>query len=208
MSAPMHHPDITGVILAGGQGRRMGGFDKGWLEFDGQPLVAHVVARLSPQVASIVISANQNLERYAGLNCPVVPDVVSGYAGPLAGLHAAMQRITTGLAVTAPCDSPLLPMDLVDRLHRGLVAANADVAVARTGGRRQPVFSLVRRATLPQLSAFLERGERKVELWHATLQVTVVDFDDESDAFSNINTPDDLDRLESRGHPNPHLSDA
>ena len=187
---PSRHLDVTGVVLAGGQGRRMGGVDKGWLELDGAPLVARVLARLEPQVASIVISANQNTERYATFAWPVVSDVVADYAGPLAGLHAALQLVTTEYAVTAPCDSPFLPLDLVDRLYRALASGSNDVAVARSLGRRQPVFCLVRRSTVAGLTAFLESGGRKVEKWYEHL--AVVDFEDATEAFSNINTRDDL----------------
>ena len=126
---------ITGVILAGGQGRRMGGADKGLQELGGRPMAAHVLERLAPQVGAVLISANRNLERYAELGCPVLPDTLDGYAGPLAGLQAALAQATTPLLVTAPCDSPFLPADLVARLHDGLVAQQAELAVACADGR-------------------------------------------------------------------------
>lgn len=173
----------------------MGGVDKGWLELDGEPLIARVLSRLAPQVASIVISANQNTERYARFAWPVVSDVVADYAGPLAGLHAGLQLVTTEYAVTAPCDSPFLPLDLVDRMHAAIEGNARDVAVARSLGRRQPVFCLVRRNTIPGLTAFLESGGRKVEKWFEHLAVVEVDFEDAPDAFSNINTRDDLDSM-------------
>src|SRR5437660_7712009 len=114
---------ITGIVLAGGQGRRMGGVDKGLVELDGRPLAAHVIARLAPQVSALVINANQNLERYAAFGHPVVPDAVGGFAGPLAGLHAGMTAATRSCVVTVPCDSPFLPLDLVARLAHALEAS-------------------------------------------------------------------------------------
>ena len=183
---------ITGVILAGGQGRRMGGADKGLQELGGRPMAAHVLERLAPQVGAVLISANRNLERYAELGCPVLPDTLHGYAGPLAGLQAALAQATTPLLVTAPCDSPFLPADLVARLHDGLVAQQAELAVACADGRAHRAFCLLRRELLPGLDAFLAAGERRVGLWHASLKVAEVDFSDEAAAFGNINTTDEL----------------
>lgn len=185
---------ITGVILAGGQGRRMGGVDKGLQDLDGRPLVRWVLERLAPQVDTVLISANQNLERYAEFGCPVVFDRIPGFAGPLAGLHAALAAADTPLIVTVPCDSPFLPADLVRRLRLALDAENAELAVPRAGGRAHRAFSLVRRDAAPKLDAFLEAGERKVGLWQASLKIAEVDFDDEAEAFGNINTADELAR--------------
>jgi molybdopterin-guanine dinucleotide biosynthesis protein A len=184
--------DITGVILAGGQGHRMGGADKGLQELQGRPLVQWVLERLAPQVGSVLISANRNLASYAGFGCTVLPDRIPDFAGPLAGLHAALAQAATPLIATAPCDSPLLPADLVPRLHAALLADQAELAVARAGGRVHRAFCLARRELLPGLDAFLAAGERKVGLWHASLNIVEVDFDDEVDAFSNINTPEQL----------------
>lgn len=183
---------VTGVILAGGQGRRMGGIDKGLQELQGRPMAQWVLERLAPQVGSVLINANQNLERYAEFGCEVLPDRIGGFAGPLAGLHAALTHATTPLLVTASCDSPFLPVDLVARLHAALTAGNAQLAVARTGDRVHRAFCLVRRELLPQLEAFLAAGERKVGLWHASLKVVEVAFDDQAAAFSNINSAEDL----------------
>ncbi len=183
---------ITGVILAGGQGRRMGGTDKGLQELGGRPMAAHVLERLAPQVDAVLISANRNLERYAELGCPVLPDTLVGYAGPLAGLQAALAQATTPLLVTAPCDSPFLPADLVARLHEGLVSRQAELAVACADGRAHRAFCLLRRDLLASLDAFLANGERRVGLWHASLKVAEVDFSDEAGSFGNINTTDEL----------------
>ena len=193
---------ITGVILAGGAGRRMGGIDKGLQELDGQPLVQRVLVRLAPQVDSVLISANRNLERYAGFGCPVLGDTIPGYAGPLAGLQAALSRAATPLLVSAPCDSPFLPTDLVARLRAALEANHADLAVARAGDRVHRAFCLLRRELLPGLDQFLAGGERKVGLWHASLHLVEVSFDDEADAFDNINTLNDL-QVRPDGHVRP-----
>jgi molybdopterin-guanine dinucleotide biosynthesis protein A len=183
---------ITGIVLAGGRGRRMGGVDKGLVELDGKPRVAHALARLPPQVGAILINANQNVERYAAFGPPVVQDTVGGFAGPLAGLHAGMTAATTTHVVTVPCDSPFLPHDLVSRLAAALAQDDAQLAVARTFDQPHPVFALVRRDVLPHLAAFLAAGGRKIDAWYATLATVEVAFDDEADAFRNINTPAEL----------------
>lgn len=183
---------VTGLVLAGGLGRRMGGVDKGLVELDGKPMVAHVLARLAPQVDSVLINANQNIDRYATFGPPVVPDRIEGFAGPLAGLHAGLSAASTPLLVTVPCDSPFLPLDLVERLRTALDAARAQLAVARTGDQAQPVFSMVRREVLEDLAQFLAGGGRKIDAWYARLKVIEVAFDDEAEAFANINTREEL----------------
>lgn len=193
----MSREKITGVILAGGLGRRMGGVDKGLQLLNGRPLVSHVIERLAPQVDELLINANQNGERYAAFGHPVVADRIPDFAGPLAGLHAAMSGATHPLVATAPCDSPFLPADLIFRLFSALTATGADLAVARTGEQTHPVFCLCRRELLPGLADFLARGERKMGLWHASLKVVEVAFDDEADAFENINTRAELGRFEA-----------
>jgi len=185
--------DITGVVFAGGQGRRMGGVDKGLVALAGRPLVAQVIERLAPQVGALVINANQNRDRYASFGYPVVADVVPDFAGPLAGLHAALAFAATSYVVTSPCDSPFLPLDLVARLAAAFEAQSLDLAVARTFAQPHPVFSLVRTGVRPHLEAFLQRGGRKIDAWYATLHVVEVPFDDEADAFRNINTMAELE---------------
>ncbi len=181
---------VTGIVLAGGQGRRMGGVDKGLQPLRGRPMAAWVVERLAPQVDEILVNANQNAEAYARFGYRVVPDSLGGFAGPLAGLHAGLQAALHPLAVTVPCDSPYLPLDLVERLHASL--GGNDLAVARTGAQPHPVFALVRRAVLPHLEKFLAGGGRKIDAWYATLAVAEVSFDDQPDAFRNINTLEEL----------------
>ena len=183
---------ITGVILAGGQGRRMGGVDKGLRVLRGKPMIEWVLERFMSQVDEVLINANQNLDVYARFGHPVITDEISGYAGPLAGLQCALSAARHPLVATVPCDSPFLPDDLVTRLNTALQARQAQIAVARTGDQPHPVFCLCRRDVLPHLTRFLADGGRKIDAWYATLRVTEVEFDDEADAFSNINTPEEL----------------
>lgn len=184
--------DVTGIVLAGGMGRRMGGVDKGLVLLDGRPMVEHVLARLSAQVGTVIINANQNIERYAAFGCAVCPDAIGGFAGPLAGLHAGLTQAATSHVVTVPCDSPFLPLDLVARLAAGMAGAAAQIAVAKTFAQPHPVFALVSRDVLAHLTAFLTAGGRKIDAWYATLAVVEVAFDDEADAFRNINTAEEL----------------
>jgi len=184
----MHN--VTGIVLAGGLGRRMGGVDKGLQPFRGKPMVQWAIERLAPQVGELVINANQNPAEYARFGHRVVADELRGFAGPLAGLHAGMKAASHDLVVTAPCDSPFLPPDLVRRLQGALGAH--ELAVAKTGVQPHPVFSLVRRTVLPHLEAFLAGGGRKIDAWYATLSVVEVAFDDEEEAFRNINTLEEL----------------
>jgi molybdopterin-guanine dinucleotide biosynthesis protein A len=189
---------ITGLVLAGGQGRRMGGVDKGLVPLLGRPMVAHVLERLTPQVDEILINANQHVDEYEAFGFPVLPDAIAGFAGPLAGLQVGLARAEHPLIATVPCDSPFLALDLVARLVRALDDKRADVAVARTFDQPHPVFSLVRRAVLPHLTRYLEGGGHKIDAWYATLNVVEVAFDDEADAFRNINTADELRQADRR----------
>lgn len=191
----MHRDELTGVILAGGEGRRMGGADKGLQLLDGRPLVQWVLDRLRPQVGRVVISANRNLDRYREFGCPVLSDRLSGFAGPLAGLQAAMTEAGTPFLLAAPCDSPGMPGDLGARLFQALETARADLAVPRAEGRVHRAFCLVRRELLPRLDAFLADGGRKLGLWHESLNTVEVDFDDRAGAFANINSLADLEQL-------------
>jgi len=191
---------ISGLILAGGRGSRMGHVDKGLQPFGGGSMVAQVLARLAPQVASVAINANQNLDTYAGFGVPVWPDDLAGFAGPLAGLETGMRRCQTPYLLTAPCDSPFLPPDLAARLLAALQEQDADLAFAATqepGMRVQPhpVFCLVKAELLPILSAYLAEGGRRMDGWYKDLKAVEVLFDD-GDAFRNINTLDELRSLD------------
>lgn len=190
--------DITGVILAGGQGSRMGGLDKGLVPLAGRPMVAHVLAALRLQVGEVLVNANRNEETYRALGCVVVSDALVGYQGPLAGMASGLAAADTPLVQFAPCDSPFLPADLVERLHAALAAGGADLAVPRAEGRLQPVFALVRRQRLASLQAFLARGERKIDRWFADERGVEVDFSDQPEAFSNVNTPEEAEAAARR----------
>jgi molybdopterin-guanine dinucleotide biosynthesis protein A len=189
---------ITGVILAGGQGRRMGSVDKGLRELRGKAMAEWVIERFAPQVNEVLINANQNLDVYARFGYRVIPDEIGGFAGPLAGLQRGLSEASHPLVATAPCDTPFLPADLVLRLHAALHADNAQLAVARTGDQPHPVFCVCRRDVLPHLTAFLQTGGRKIDAWYATLDVVEVAFDDQPEAFSNINTPAELSAFENQ----------
>ncbi len=201
MPATIGREDVTGIVLAGGLGRRMSadgsGLDKGLQPFRGRPMIAHALERFAPQVGAVIINANRNLERYRAFGCPLASDAVEGFAGPLAGLHAGMSQARTPWVATVPCDSPFLPLDLVARLAAaidasGTLGARAQLAVARTGNRSHPVFALVERSLLENLERFLSEGRRKIDAWYAPLRVVEVDFDDEANAFRNLNTMQEL----------------
>lgn len=174
----------------------MGSVDKGLKPLRGKPMVQWVLERFTPQVDAVLINANQNLDTYAQFGHPVVPDDIGGFAGPLAGLHSGLSTATHELIATVPCDSPFLPLDLIERLYAALNEKQADLAVARTGDQPHPVFCLCRKSVLPGLTAFLERGGRKIDAWYAALKVVEVRFDDEAEAFSNINTVEELRTFE------------
>ncbi|TFV87738.1 molybdenum cofactor guanylyltransferase MobA [Oxalobacteraceae bacterium OM1] len=190
---------VTGLILAGGRGSRMGDVDKGLQAFRGAPMVLHVIMRLQPQVGALMINANRNLGPYEGFGLPVWPDQLGGFEGPLAGLQTGLSHCDTDYLVTAPCDSPFLPTDLVERLGGALLAKNADLAVAvseEEGERRaQPVFCLMKANVLANLTLFLQEGGRKIDKWYRALDFVEVEFQDPA-AFRNINTLDELRRYE------------
>ncbi|WP_293775910.1 molybdenum cofactor guanylyltransferase MobA [uncultured Oxalicibacterium sp.] len=198
----MDHANITGLILAGGQGTRMGAVDKGLQALNGQPLVAHVLQRLAPQVGPIMLNANRNLDDYRQFGVPVITDLQDDFAGPLAGLQAGLHACKTEFLVTAPCDSPFLPDDLVQHLSTALLEREADIAVAMTGEgdnlQQHPVFCLLRSSLRDHLDEYLREGNRKFSLWFKSLLVVDVYFDDEQ-AFLNINTVDELRQHDRQG---------
>jgi molybdopterin-guanine dinucleotide biosynthesis protein A len=191
--------EVTGVVLAGGQGSRMGGVDKGLQPFRGKPMAAHAIERLVPQVDELLINANRNPEAYGAFGHRVIADEIEGFAGPLAGFERGLAHAAGQLVVTVPCDSPFLPHDLVARLRTALEERGAQVAVAKTGGQAHPVFCLMRRDVHASLKQFLSSGQRKIDRWYSQLEVVEVAFDDEADAFLNINTREELKDLEPRG---------
>ena len=189
-------PAVTAVILAGGRGRRMGGEDKGLIELNGKPLVQHVIAAIAPQVDAILINANRNQDRYQQLGYPVFADSLLNYQGPLAGFIAAMQIIETEDMLTLPCDGPLVPADLVDRLHKARQAADADIAVAHDGERLQPVYALISKRLAESLQRYLDQGGRKIDLWYEQHRVAHADFSDIPRTFININTLQERDSIQ------------
>jgi molybdopterin-guanine dinucleotide biosynthesis protein A len=190
---------ITGLILAGGRGSRMGGVDKGLQNHLGMPLAMHALMRLTPQVGEIMINANRNLAAYESMGAPVWPDALPDYPGPLAGFLSGLERCETPYLVTVPCDSPMFPEDLVARLAEAFADGETEIAVAATREgdalRAQPVFCLMRATVLESLVRFTHEGQRKIDRWTALHRTRLVPFDDAA-AFANANTPDELRRLQ------------
>jgi molybdenum cofactor guanylyltransferase len=189
--------DVTGLILAGGRGSRMGGVDKGLQLHRGRPLAVHALERLRPQVGKVMVNANRNLETYRSMGVPVWPDEVPDYPGPLAGMLAGLTHCDTSLMATVPCDTPNFPLDLVVRLARGLEGADADIAVAYTRAGEelfpQPVFCLMKTSLKDALAAFIAAGERKTGFFARGQRNTRVVFDDDTEFF-NINTLTELEQ--------------
>lgn len=203
----IHISDITGLILAGGRGSRMGGVDKGLQNFNGMPLALHTLLRLSPQVGEVMVNANRNLSAYESFGAPVWPDGLADYAGPLAGFLTGLERCETPWLVTVPCDTPLFPQDLVQRLADAAAREDADIAMVSAPedgpqGRQlrpQPVFCLLRVTLMESLVAFTHGGGRKIDAWTALHKTVLVPFDapgDDARAFFNANTLAELHQLE------------
>jgi molybdopterin-guanine dinucleotide biosynthesis protein A len=198
----LQRSEITGLVLAGGRGSRMGGVDKGLQKHRGVPLALHALLRLAPQVGEMMINANRNLSAYESMGVPVWPDANTDYPGPLAGLLAGLERCETPYLASVPCDTPRFPEDLVARLGAALVEHDAEIAMAATheGGelRTQPVFCLLRATLMESLVAYLHAGERQIDRWTARHRCVPVLFDD-AEAFFNANTLDELRRLDGDG---------
>jgi molybdenum cofactor guanylyltransferase len=200
---------VTGLVLAGGRGSRMGGADKGLLLHHGQPLALHALQRLTSQLSVKAISANRNLAAYAALGAPVWPDDIGGFAGPflgpLAGWLVGLQRCTTPYLLTVPCDTPNFPDDLVDRLSQGLDSNAADIAIACTQERGavalQPMFCLMKTSLANSLQSYLQSGRRQAQAWAVAAGAVQVMFDDAA-AFFNANTQSDLASLQAT---RPHI---
>ncbi|HSH48896.1 MAG TPA: molybdenum cofactor guanylyltransferase MobA [Halomonas sp.] len=192
--------ELTGLVLAGGRGHRLGGRDKGLVTLHDAPLVSYAMAPLTDHVAEVLISANRNLDDYRALGVRVVRDADSGYPGPLAGLLAGLEAAATPWLVVVPCDAPLLPPSLVPRLVRGIV--DADIAVAHDGERLHPVIALLRTGLAADLARYLAAGEHKVRDWYRRQRWVAVDFSDCPEAFANLNTEQDRRRIAA------HLTEA
>jgi molybdenum cofactor guanylyltransferase len=191
---------ITGLVLAGGRGSRMGGVDKGLQLHAGMPMALHALTRLQAQVGMTMINANRNLEAYEAFGAPVWPDADSDYSGPLSGFLAGLTHCETPYLVTVPCDSPLFPLDLVQRLAAALVEHDAEIAMAATredGALQvQPVFCLLKTDLRESLIRFTQSGQRKIDKWTAQHRCVELLFDD-AQAFTNANTPDELRQLQT-----------
>jgi len=203
MSTPGHGAEgpianVTGLVLAGGQGRRMGGADKGLVPLAGRPMVEHVIEALRPQVGQILLSANRNHELYARYGYRVIADDLGDHQGPLAGVATALRQCSSEFMVVVPCDAPLLPPDLVARLVAACDARDADAAVVSDGERLQPVFLLLRSRVAPALEAYLADGGRRVDGWLGQIRTAEADFSDAPGAFVNVNDPDERQAVEAQ----------
>jgi molybdenum cofactor guanylyltransferase len=192
---------VSGVILAGGRASRMGGQDKGLLELQARPLIAHVIQVIAPQVDRLLINANRNLAQYRRFGYPVLSDRIPGHAGPLAGMLAALQQSDSPYLLSVPCDSPRLPPDLRARLLSAMLEAHAEIACVHDGERLHPVFALLRRDLEMALAAALQQGERGVQRWFRSRKLVEVDFSDCAQCFVNINTAEELQQAAARLRP-------
>ena len=209
MTHTVEPQDITGLILAGGRGSRMGGVDKGLQNFNGIPLALHTLMRLGPQVETVMVNANRNLSAYESFGASVWPDASADFAGPLSGFLVGLERAETTYVLTVPCDTPRLPLDLAERLSQALIRENAEIAMAAapetkadgsTEIRTQPVFCLMKIELSESLVKFTHAGGRKIDTWTAQHKTVVVPFDAPSDdplAFANVNTLNELQALEN-----------
>jgi len=209
MTHSIEPQDITGLILAGGRGSRMGGVDKGLQNFNGIPLALHTFMRLGPQVQSVMVNANRNLSAYESFGASVWPDASTDYAGPLSGFLVGLERAETPYVLTVPCDTPRLPLDLAERLAEAMTREDADIAMAaapeaddqgQTQIRTQPVFCLLKIELSESLVKFTHSGGRKIDAWTAHHKTVIVPFDAPSDdplAFANVNTLTELQALEN-----------
>jgi molybdenum cofactor guanylyltransferase len=194
---------ISSIILAGGRATRMNGVDKGLVQLQQKPLIAHVIARLKPQVDEIFINANREIVQYEAFGLPVLQDENNEFIGPLAGFSLGLQHAKHDYVLTVPCDSPLLPLDLSQRLMAALLEHHADIAVASSNENTHPVFCLMKKSVLPSLAEYLASGERKVSTWQKSQKYVEVDFSDcdlqnKTSAFTNLNTFENLNALEQK----------
>jgi molybdenum cofactor guanylyltransferase len=195
---------ISAIILSGGRATRMNGADKGLVllkdksSLQQKPLIAHVIARLKPQVDEIFINANREIVQYEAFGYPVLQDENADFTGPLAGFSLGLQHAKHDYVLTVPCDSPLLPLDLAQRLLNSMLVSRMDIAFASSDGNTHPVFCMMKKSVLPSLSTFLAQGERKVSAWQKSQNYIEVAFSDCSEAFTNLNTFEDLSALETK----------
>ena len=191
---------ISAVILAGGRAKRMQNRDKGLLPLAGRPLIEYVIDALQPQVDRILINANRNLERYQAYGYPLLEDSLPDYPGPLAGMLSALQQTAARYLLCVPCDSPRLPADLLQRLHAALHEHGAEISCVHDGERLHPVFALLDSSLREPLSDYLANGDRGVQQWFHSRRLAQADFSDCPERFVNVNTAEDLQRLEAEMH--------
>jgi molybdenum cofactor guanylyltransferase len=189
---------VTALILAGGRGSRMGGQDKGLTPLLGKPMIEYILEQIAPQVDHVMINANRNLDKYQRYGHTVISDNLNDYQGPLAGFAAGLDNSPTELMITLPCDGPTLPHELVSKLLKAMQSENADIVVAHDGKRLQPVYALLKRSLLPSLNEFLANGDRKIDLWYPKHRMTTADFSEVTEAFNNVNTPQQQAEEEAR----------
>lgn len=194
---------ITVAILAGGQGRRFGGQDKGLVSVSGRPLVEHILQQINAETANVVINANRNQARYRQYGYPVIEDTMPDYQGPLAGFASVMTHIGTEFILTLPCDAPMVPDRYVSRMLQRQQETGAEIVVASDGTRLQPVHALIANRLLPSLLAFLARGERKIDRWYAEHTMATLDFSDTPEVFHNLNTEAQKQQLEASQQSGP-----
>lgn len=187
---------ITGIVLAGGRARRMGGIDKGLIPLCGRTMIEHVLDRLVDQVGAVIVNANRNIDTYAAMGYLVVPDRDDSYAGPLAGMSSGLHAAESPYCVTLPCDSPLIGADVAQRLHAALAAAGAEIAVAHDGERAHPVVNIMETGLAASIDGFLDAGERKIDRWFDRHHWVYADFSDRPEYFINVNTEDERQTVE------------
>lgn len=192
----MNHTDITTIILCGGRGRRMGGLDKGLINFCGRPLIEHILDAIKPQCKTIIINANRHIEQYSKYGYPVLADDLNDFQGPLAGFSMALEHATTPVIMTLPCDAPFIPENLITRFIESMQRSNSDIVVAHDGERMQPVYALIKTSLRANLRDFLKRGERKTHQWLTINNACSTDFSDIPEIFQNINTPEQQQSLQ------------
>ncbi len=191
----MSKNQVTGVILAGGRARRMGGEDKGLVQINNQAMISYVIDALHPQVAAIVLNINRNESTYRKFGYPIVADDLAGFQGPLAGMAAAMARVSTEYIFTCPCDGPLLARDIVARLFAAMAAEGGDICVPHDGDRLQSVCALIDCRLRESLLEYLTGKDRKIEHWYRQHKLVLADFSDEQRCFLNANSPRDLEAI-------------
>ncbi|MEM7304240.1 MAG: molybdenum cofactor guanylyltransferase MobA [Pseudomonadota bacterium] len=189
------HHNTSGLILAGGKAQRMGGNDKGLIELNGRAMIEHVIDGLQPQVQTILINANRNVDTYKKYGFKVLEDRLEDFQGPLAGFASGMEHCKTDYIATVPCDGPFISPDYVDRLHKAVSSERAMICVADDGHRLQPVYALIHTSLLDSLMKFLATGDRKIDRWYESVNFAKADFSDVAEMFTNVNTPKELDEV-------------